>query len=217
MTNLPNPIDECLIIPTSYKTHIRALYNNPNRVYHNTEHICKIWHYYLNNNPGHHSWHERIKITTIFHDVIYNVGSSTNEIDSANYMLTVLGLNTMAGTPRYQAPAGVFAEIYDTIIATCDHTLAENSDLPEWSKMFLDLDLFELGSSQNVYDENTLKIAAEYMSKYSKVEMLAARKRWVVKMLDAPKIFWHFTDRENQARLNLEHSLKALESVDSTL
>ena len=196
-----NPIDECYILSSGLKTDIRARYEEPHRFYHNTEHIGKIWQYYWWHTRN-QSWNERIKLATIFHDVIYEVGSVNNELRSAQFMLSSMGMTYKDGS--------VFAEIHDTILATKDHTNPAYDSMYEWSLMFLDLDLYELGSELDVFKANTVKVTAELATKYSAEEIITGRQAWLEKMLSSKRIFRYFKERESKARLNLEHELKEL-------
>lgn len=174
-------------------------YNEEHRHYHNLEHINKIWSYY-NAMFWKEPHYKKMLFTTIFHDSVYEIGAEPglNEYNSA----MVFNRYAYISKDNHKLHADDVREIFECIIATADHNNPRNDKLPAWCHIFLDLDLYELGSDSETYKENGMKIQHEYTSKISLDEYKAGRKVWARNMLERP-IFRVFKTRENNAFLNL--------------
>lgn len=67
-----------------FNSDVINLYNEPHRFYHTLNHIEDVLKQL---NDSDLLKHDELFLATIFHDIIYNAQSSTNEEDSANYFL----------------------------------------------------------------------------------------------------------------------------------
>lgn len=190
---------------------LELLYAVNYRHYHNHEHLMNLWALYrdLETDKG-----PRIEVMTIkaiiaWHDAIYIPGNKDNEkLSNDLYNLYATFKNPI---------------ISETILASADHFNIENDDCSNITKMFLDFDIWELGSDYVIYSYNgrlIIKEALDYIAlanpnmSSSKVmdTIIKGRKSFLKHALDAPKLFRVYTWREKQARENIERELKELES-----
>lgn len=181
-------------------------YQEPHRKYHNLQHIQRIWEIRLSlvdRFPFVEDEDRKFLFATLFHDIIYNVGSKTNEIDSAEKFLNFLGFKS-----KYSDP--FVTEIYDVIVASRNHCDIANAYLLDWQKLFLDIDLYDIGGSEEIYAQNGEKIVEEFSSKFRTDEITKGRMAWIESMLANRQIFWILTEREDQARRNMGYELTNL-------
>lgn len=195
-----NPFSEIHTIITlpNWRYWLSNQYHTGKRFYHNDVHLNKIWSYYnaLYYKEGHY---KVMLLTTLFHDSIYEPGAKNNEIESAKYFEQWCWQQENA---RLIFTYDEFKGIRDTIIATADHTNPKNEDLPEWGKIFLDLDLYELGSSKEIFKKNSVLIRNEF-GEIDDLLFYKGRLKWLEHMMASERIFWIFENREEQARINL--------------
>lgn len=147
----------------------------PNRYYHNFDHIVdclsrltemievydsKITH------------KEELIQAVIWHDVVYEILGSHNEIQSA--VMAVEANPTLSSSV-----------LIDIILAT-KHDKQEFNTIEE--KIIADIDLGVLGSSYEEFEKNTYKIRREF-SMFNDAEWKIGRSDFYRKMLSRPRIF----------------------------
>jgi predicted metal-dependent HD superfamily phosphohydrolase len=173
-------------------------YTNPNRYYHNLNHIGNLI-----------SQIEPLSLpkdnkaillnVALFHDVIYISGSKNNERKSAEfaaYWLSKLNFCTIKSQM-----------ICNIIRSTNTH---ESSD--DLTQLFLDLDLSILGGNEEKYLEYIGQIRKEHIQIPNYLYKIG-RKRFLNHMLSREFIFStseYYRDFEKIARKNLNNELKAL-------
>jgi predicted metal-dependent HD superfamily phosphohydrolase len=199
-------------IPEQCLPILASSYSEPIRRYHNINHIFSMWNNYIIEARSLNDDLTNIKtaLAILFHDFIYIPGSKTNELESANFFWDVVCTDYHEESLMATIGAEDLIETYHGILATKDHFNPKHDDAPFWIQQLLDLDLFEIGSPWEVYEANGINIENEYCFVFTKEEYLSGRKKWLEGVLASPKIFRVFTDREEQARKNLEADLKRL-------
>lgn len=115
-------------------------YNEPHRFYHNFEHIERMIESAINENI----LSDDLALAIIFHDIIYNIGSSTNEEDSANLF-----------KEYYKSDS--YLEIYNAILSTKDHVTVN-----KLSEDLIKLDLERLYGDFQTFIEDDIKIFKEF-------------------------------------------------------
>jgi predicted metal-dependent HD superfamily phosphohydrolase len=93
-----------------------------------------------------------IVLATIFHDIVYDARSKTNEEDSADLLKHLISNHL---------PGELLQKAADYIIATKAHAVegSDDNDL----KLFIDFDMSILGSESTVYKIYASKIRQEYI------------------------------------------------------
>lgn len=180
---------------------LEKIHSAPYRKYHNMEHLEKIWKYF-NEDCLVGEYHDEVAITTMMHDVVYIPGSKTNELESANYFWNIVG---ETNNPKIK-------DIFDTIVATKNHIDENNQHLPRWSKLFLDLDVYELGSDWEIFKENGDKIFKEFSYVFTEEEILKGRLSFYQKWFNSDRIYWVLIEREAKAKENLLRGINEIET-----
>lgn len=130
---------------------IAEKYQESGRYYHNLHHITDM----LNQSEiFKDKLHNRIVVdlSIIFHDLIYDGKSATNEEDSA-----ILFRELLDG----KFSSEVINKVFDYIIETKKHAVADSKDSD--LRLFIDFDMSILGSSRDLYFEYARKIRKEYV------------------------------------------------------
>ncbi|MFM7023261.1 MAG: hypothetical protein ACKOXB_09800 [Flavobacteriales bacterium] len=176
--------------------HLR--YSEKHRHYHNWQHISfilkNIEELKLNQQDK-----DKLFITTLYHDAVYNPGDKKNEEKSAALAqkdLREIGFDN-----------GFCAWVSQTILITQNHNSEKGDDL---QKLFCDLDLQILGSTEEEYLQYTEKIRKEY-AKYPDILYRPGRRKAMESLLSKEKIFQsnEFMERyEQRARTNISNELK---------
>jgi predicted metal-dependent HD superfamily phosphohydrolase len=164
---------------------VKTLYHM--RPYHNWEHIEKcLW--FLETRMKEFVSDE-LSFAVVYHDVIYNPSSKTNEEDSisvAKLDLSGMGLNLN----KIESLILATKHVHD-FVATDDET-----------QCMLDVDLSILGSAKTEYHEYVVGIREEYSfvdyTGYSR-----GRIEFLQKMLSRKRIFYKLVELESIARTNL--------------
>lgn len=172
-------------------------YSQKIRYYHNMNHIINMIKFYDNYKKKINDY-SSIFLATWFHDVVYNPKKDDNETKSSN-----LFRNLIKGS-------GLSEEIIDKIcgyiLFTKNHeNFEDNEDL----KIFLDSDLFILGSKESEYTRYAMAIRAEYFHVKNE-DYFFGRKRILEKFLEKERIFYTnyaFRKFEKQARKNMKIEL----------
>jgi predicted metal-dependent HD superfamily phosphohydrolase len=182
--------------------YIYLQYTQPNRYYHNLNHIQSIISVLDNVQDAISNW-PAIVLATFYHDAIYQVHNTNNEEQSAH--LAVQHLQSM------QVPNAIIKKCEACIIATATHTNI-NADID--IDLFLDADLCILGSTPLNYNTYKANIAKEY-SIYTKQAYTQGRIKVLQHFLAKASIYKHpyfINNLEQQARRNLQAELQSLEA-----
>lgn len=176
-------------------------YQQPHRHYHNISHIhaCLTWFDQVKSqlqNPL------AVELAVWFHDVIYDVKRSDNELQSGYYAVTAL---TNLGIS-----ASLSQRVHELILLTRHPNRPDplSVDMQDQA-LLLDIDLSVLGQAQDVYQVYETAIRAEYQHVPSWLYKFA-RKRLLKAFLKQPVIYHssYFQEKfESQARLNIQSAL----------
>ncbi|RHY93237.1 hypothetical protein DYB26_002395 [Aphanomyces astaci] len=186
-------------------------YCEPHRAYHALEHIASMYDVF----QLHHetlalsSLESVFVLAIVFHDVVYDPLSKSNEADSiASFRLFIDDVHPSLG------PADICL-VESMIEATIRHQLPSSCHSDETRRVvgcFLDLDLAILSRSTVLYDEYAKNIRLEYIA-FGDAEFRQGRAAVLRSFLDRDQLY--FTPRfQNEwtaaGRANLERELKAL-------
>ena len=130
---------------------ILALYNQPHRYYHNLDHIFYIFKLINKEKLGIEDLF-KLKVAALFHDVIYDPRSKTNEEDSAEYFKKIANSN------KSWLSESDIEEISSMIMATKTHDVF-NSHL---EKLLCKFDLMGFEESFGIVMMNGDNIFKEY-------------------------------------------------------
>lgn len=183
-------------------------YAEKHRVYHNRPHPCYVYEYSLelwNRYGNNRDCNKFFQHTAAYHDFYYDVKAKDNEARSAQAYL--------ASQVARERVEEFQQRVATTIIASSDHCALEHADLPLESRIFLDADLYELGSPYDLFAHNTQCIIDEFRSEYSDMVIFKGRLDWYRAMLYSPQIFWVATDREAKARENIRRGIEEMEKL----
>lgn len=178
-------------------------YSEPNRYYHNLEHIVfifgwiKKYQYKIKDYPS-------LFLAVLFHDSIYDVEKKDNEELSAEYAEnTLVSLNF---------PANKIEKCINLILSTKTHN-AVDDDFDNF--IFLDADLSILGTEESSYKEYSLKIRKEY-GIFPDDVYKEGRMKVLESMLNKPRLFLTnemFLKLENSARRNIKNEIENLKDI----
>lgn len=199
-----------LSLEANVSTHheLLACYNEKHRYYHNTSHINAVLEHldetkhlaakddYTNNVNN----YDAIEIALWFHDAKYNIFSSTNELDSANWASVFLEKN---GSSKEFSN-----RVHSLIIATLHNALPSDND----EKLMIDIDLSVLGSEPKVYDIFESGIRKEYKLIPSLIYK-KKRKEILSSFLERERIYsnpYFYEKLETRARFNISQTIKNL-------
>ncbi len=178
---------------------LKLHYNGKGRYYHNETHIrTSLRHLQAVQHLAND--YNAIEIALWFHDVIYNIFSANNELESAKLASQFLQDN--------QADNAFVEKVYQLIMATCHN--AEISDNDE--QLIADIDLAILGSTKEVYQQFEQAVRKEYRLIPSFIYR-KKRKEVLQGFLDRDRIYHHdyFYDKfEERARENITHAIVLL-------
>lgn len=176
-----------------------ACYSQKHRHYHNVSHISAVLNHLekvqnLTDNAS------TIELALWFHDAIYKVLSSTNELNSANWAATFLQVN---GASKKAA-----SKVHSLIMATLHNfTPADNDE-----KLMVDIDLAILGCDSDTYELFESWIRKEYRLIPSFVYN-KKRKAILAGFLDRDRIYSHdyfYQGLEKSARENISKAIRQL-------
>jgi predicted metal-dependent HD superfamily phosphohydrolase len=174
-------------------TKLVEAYSEPGRYYHNLHHIQELLNLAESLQNTTEYW-PVIKLTTWFHEYVYDSQAQDNEIRSAisaEETLTQLGV----------AP-DIIHMVKQIILSTQKHRPLINS---VDNLIFLDLDLAILGTSDERYFQYAKQIRQEY-SWLCDCNFYQGRKRVLTNFLAREKIYYtdyFYQKLEHQARINL--------------
>ena len=185
------------------KSKLEAHYNEPHRHYHTLTHINDMITILMNFTDIINDV-KSIYLATLFHDVIYDPQSSTNEEDSATLFETLCG---------DLLPNEMLVKVKKYIIETKAHKVhnSDDNDL----ELFIDADMSILGREPLVYQQYCAHIRLEY-NHVSDDIYCAKRAAFLRSCLDdttpifaSPQFATLF---ETQARVNLAWECSLLEA-----
>jgi len=156
-------------IKVDYNT-ILTCWNENHRHYHNLNHLYSLLEKIgMVSTPGTEEY-DKLVLCAIFHDIIYQPGSTTNEIDSANLLLK------WANDPKNPT----IQEVKEMILATKDHV----SHTPLQEKFNnLDMGVVIEGSWEELVDWER-GISNEYIPVVGREVYQEGRKRFLESMAD---------------------------------
>lgn len=181
---------------------IQAAYRSRNRYYHTYAHLQYMHRLLL---PVKHeitNW-DNILFALIYHDIVYNPGSSTNEEDSATIMSDHLA--------KINVPHKKIVQCQHLILATKHHPLTKNQDIA----FLLDADMAILGSQWRRYRKYCQQIRKEY-AVFSEDIYVAGRLKVLANFLSKPAIFqssYFFLKYEERARQNIIREMNQLRTL----
>jgi predicted metal-dependent HD superfamily phosphohydrolase len=178
---------------------IETCYAETNRHYHTIEHLEHLHQELIGIKDSIEDW-EVLIFSIVYHDIIYNVRKSDNELRSAEFAENRI---QNLGIPKEK-----IVKCKEQIIATRSHKLCEDSD----TNYFLDADLSVLGSSHEKYEKYTRDIREEFRF-YPDILYKQGRKKVIRDFLAMDRIYKtsYFCDLyEIRARENLQWELKYL-------
>lgn len=153
---------------------------------------------------------EAVELALWFHDVVYDLGSRTNEEDSAR-LAERAALDLGMGEPRS-------ARVAELVLVTKHGSVPDDVD----GRLVVDIDLSILGQPPARFDRYETEIRKEYspvIEERGVAAFNAGRAGILQRFLDRPAIYStkFFADRyETAARANLERSIEQLEDPSWT-
>lgn len=164
------------------------------RYYHTICHINNIFDYVQAEKV---ELQDRDWLAILFHDAVYNMGSKTNEKDSADLMWALL-----RGHPKVNEDMTAQAELI--ILETANHLSHVH---PEMTHLMMDLDLVGLAQDRGFFDSDNRMINKE-VEAYALLQNISfpwdKRIDFLKKLLARPTLYHKFTQLEPIARANLE-------------
>ena len=176
---------------------LKEKYSEKGRVYHNLSHVKTLLNLFesLHNKIQDHN---ALRFAIWFHDVIYDTTRSDNEEESARLATEIL-LKLDVNTETIEFVRGL-------ILATKNHN---GKNLPYDAKLFLDMDLAILGTSEEVYKEYSKAIREEY-SWASESMYRNGRKKILKSFIQREKIY--LTDE-----MEVRYEIKARENINNEI
>lgn len=177
-----------------------AHYTQPTRTYHDLTHVLDCLRYVTPNPTG--EKHANLRWAILFHDVIYEIGRTDNELRSAEFAADAMR-SVHFNEER-------ITEVHNLIMATTHKTRGETED----ERTIQDIDLAGLSYPLWAFIENSLNVRKEFGS-VSEDDFNAGRLVWLKSMLERPSIYYTeaFAENEAAARLNLVSEVDNLEPI----
>ena len=129
---------------------IETAYQQPERFYHNLEHLIYLVNLGLQY-QAHIEDFDPLLFSIFYHDIIYQIKHKDNEIKSAELAMKRLSL--------IKYPQRKQRKCYEQIVATKKHELNQDKD----TNLLLDFDLAILGEKRSKYLEYAENIRKEYL------------------------------------------------------
>lgn len=179
---------------TSIANALMELMLSGDRYYHTICHINNIFDYVQAEKV---ELQDRDWLAILFHDAVYNMGSKTNELDSADLMLGLLrGHQKVSMDTVHQAHA--------IILETANHLSHVHF---ENAHLMMDLDLVGLAQDRGFFDSDNRMINKE-VEAYAMLQNIPfpwdKRIDFLKKLLARPTLYHKFVQLEPIARANLE-------------
>ena len=178
---------------------LAGCYSEKHRYYHNFSHINATLKHL---EQVHHLTddYSALEIALWFHDAIYTISSSTNELDSANWASEFLKSNN--------AKNDLIENVNRLIMSTLHTATPTGND----QRLIVDIDLTILGSTTERYDQFEHSIRKEYQLIPSAI-YAQKRKAILEGFLTRERIYSHqyfFNSFEKSARKNLKNAIYRL-------
>ncbi|MFK7803098.1 MAG: N-methyl-D-aspartate receptor NMDAR2C subunit [Anaerolineae bacterium] len=180
---------------------LEALYSEPQRAYHNLEHITDCFNKL---DEAADLVHNRLplELAIFYHDVVYDPKASggKNEQDSAIFADTAL---SRAGLPNSE-----IAVVQHLILDTQHRDISQSAD----GRLLVDIDLTILGADEDRFQRYEKEIRAEY-SWVEEESYRAGRSAIMQGFLDREKIYqtgYFYEKYEATARKNLQGLIASL-------
>ena len=174
-------------------------YTHPSRHYHNLNHLHQIFTtlHTVKTNPANAT---PLHLAIFYHDAVYEPQATTNEVRSAELMLSAFS--------AYPQVAPHLPLAYKHILATRHHKTPTHPD----SQLLLDLDLAILGGSWEQYQVYSEAIRQEYTTIPDDIYR-AGRVAILQRFLSRPQLFLtpNFGHLEVSARANLQKEVTILQ------
>lgn len=168
-------------------------YREPHRAYHNLNHIADC----LTQFDALRSTAEQpvaLELAIWFHDVVYDVRRSDNELRSAEFATNLFG--------RLDGDTATIARVHELILATTHRDPPMTND----ARLIVDIDLSILASQPERYEQYCRQIRDEY-SFATDEQFAAGRSKFLDMMLAKPAIY-HTVEfaacSEESARRNMQ-------------
>ena len=176
-----------------------SLYDEKHRYYHNSNHIGATLKY-LFQSKHLASDYDALEISIWFHDAIYKIFSSSNELDSANWATEFLKNNNA----HYE----FISKVHRLIMVTLHDALPCDND----ESLMVDIDLSILGCSVELYDKFEVWVRKEY--RLIPGFIYKRKRKDILKgFLARERIYSHefFFDKfESSARKNIRNAINNL-------
>lgn len=177
---------------------LQSIYEHPSRVYHNIDHINNMLEKLTESE--HLAEHpHRIVLSIWFHDAVYDATRSDNELKSAEFWIRKMTSYLLDEPLQWGKRA---------ILATIDHLPNSDPDI----QLLLDLDLVSMGSSWELFQENTEKIRQEYIHVPDET-FRKGRATFLETFLKRPRLFgtkYWYNLLEEKARDNIGRAIQCL-------
>jgi predicted metal-dependent HD superfamily phosphohydrolase len=194
--NLVNQYSKDIMLGNFLWKEIESNYNNNNRYYHTMYHLDSIFNLLIDFKKGINDW-ETIIFSIVYHDIIYNIQSKTNEEDSAEFAISRL--------EKISYPTIKIERCAVQILSTKGHTNSIDND----TDYFLDADIGILGASWEAYTNYFQNIRKEY-SIYPTDEYNYGRSKVLNQFLKLDRIYKtneFYSKFEKNARNNLQREI----------
>ena len=198
-----------VMLPEGQFAELAIAYSTPPRAYHNNQHVQEVLRHYAEVDAG-PGWSFPVEtyFAVLYHDAIYEAGSTDNETRSAAL--------AVAAIERWLPDAGIdTARVAELIEFTARHGQFVPDDFGEGAKAddarhFLDCDMAILGAEPAVFDAYDRSITAEYRGHVPGWLFKLNRRRFLKALLAKPRIYLsdYFHQRyDAPARANLRRAV----------
>lgn len=183
---------------TDLYVRVKPFYADLSRHYHCLDHIDRMLHGYFFVKPV----YELSEVLAIlYHDIVYDPTSATNEEDSA----VMLREHHRLFFPQVSM---------EDVDSACRIILDTKTHIPtsRLSELVLDLDMMQLADTPALYEQNTRNIRKEY-SMYSDSEWAVGRTKFLETALNGPRLYHTLFAQKQfgpQARKNIKAELEKL-------
>ena len=178
---------------------LKAHYSQKHRHYHNASHIDATLKS-LGQVKQLANDYDALEIALWFHDAIYKIFSSSNELDSANWAADFLKLNN--------SNEDFIENVHRLIMATLHNAVTYDND----EMLIVDIDLSILGCNRDLYEQfeswvrKEYKLIPSFIYKKKRIEILEG-------FLSRERIFSHeyfFEKFDASARENIKNAINSL-------